>query len=64
MLAPFLSVVVPNRNVSYANVPAAQNKCLAILRHQLEDYRIESEIVVVEYNPQPRAGEPRSDPAG
>jgi hypothetical protein len=51
--APFLSVVVPTRTDTYANVPAAQNTCLAILQHQLEGSRIESEIVVVDYSPDP-----------
>jgi hypothetical protein len=51
--APFLSMVVPTRNDTYANVPAAQNACLAILQHQLEGSRIESEIVVVDYSPDP-----------
>jgi hypothetical protein len=51
---PYLSLVIPTRNDSYpSNIPAIQGTSLAILRRQLEDARIESEILVVEYNPAP-----------
>ena len=60
-VSPYLSLVIPTRNDSYSsNIPAIQGTSLSILRRQLEDARIQSEILVVEYNPdpsQPRLGE-------
>src|SRR5689334_1183710 len=53
MSYPYLSLVIPTRNDNYANVVIAQNKCLSILQRQLEDEKIVSEIIVVEYNPDP-----------
>ncbi len=53
-ISPYLSLVIPTRNDSYpSNIPAIQGTSLSILRRQLEDARIESEILVVEYNPDP-----------
>ena len=52
MPAPYLTLVIPTRNDNYpSNLIPVQNKCLAILQRQLEEARIESEIIVVEYNP-------------
>jgi hypothetical protein len=54
MAEPYLTVVIPTRNDTYpSNVVAVQNKSLLILQRQLENARIESEIIVVEYNPDP-----------
>jgi hypothetical protein len=54
MPQPYISLVIPTRNDSYpSNVPAVQNKSLLILQRQLEAARLESEILVVEYNPDP-----------
>src|SRR5579863_9733970 len=51
---PYLSLVIPTRNDDYpSNVLAVQNKSLVILQRQLEDAKIESEILVIEYNPDP-----------
>jgi len=51
---PYLTLVIPSRNDGYpSNVIAVQNKSLLILQRQLEDARIESEIIVVEYNTDP-----------
>jgi hypothetical protein len=52
---PYLSLVVPTRNDDYpSNVAGIQGKSLSILQRQLEDARLESEILVIEYNPDPR----------
>lgn len=54
MPQPYISLVIPTRNDSYpSNVLAVQNKSLLILQRQLEAARIESEILIVEYNPDP-----------
>ena len=54
MPQPYISLVIPTRNDSYpSNVIEVQNKSLLILQRQLEAARIESEILVVEYNPDP-----------
>jgi len=51
---PYLSLVIPTRNDTYpSNVLAVQNKCLTILQRQLESAGIDSEIIIVEYNPDP-----------
>ncbi len=51
---PYLSLAIPTRNDSYpSNIPAIQGTSLSILRRQLEDAQIESEILIVEYNPDP-----------
>src|ERR1700722_2211647 len=53
-VSPYLSLVIPTRNDSYpSNIPAIQGISLSILRRQLEDARIQSEILVVEYNSDP-----------
>ena len=54
MKPPYLSLVIPTSNDTYpSNELRVQNKCLSILQHQLERARLESEILVVEYNPDP-----------
>jgi len=54
MSQPYLSLVIPTRNDSYpSNVLAVQNKSLLILQRQLEQARLESEILVIQYNPDP-----------
>ena len=54
MPQPYISLVIPTRNDGYpSNVLAVQNKSLLILQRQLEAARVESEILVVEYNPDP-----------
>ena len=54
MPQPYISLVIPTRNDSYpSNVLEVQNKSLLILQRQLEAARLESEILVVEYNPDP-----------
>lgn len=50
-VAPYLSLVLATSNDSYGNLAISQSRCLALLQHQLEQRRIESEIIVVEYNP-------------
>jgi hypothetical protein len=56
MKAPYLSLVVTTSNDSYGNLASTQSKCLSLLQRQLEDRRIDSEIVIVAYNP--AAGSP------
>ena len=54
MPRPYISLAIPTRNDNYpSNVLAVQNKSLLILQRQLEAACLESEIVVVEYNPDP-----------
>lgn len=54
MARPYLSLVIPTRNDSYpSNILPVQNRCLSILQQQLEEQRIDSEIIVVEYNSVP-----------
>jgi len=56
MARPYLSLVIPTRNDTYpSNILPVQNKCLSILQQQLEAARIDSEIIVVEYNSVPSA---------
>jgi hypothetical protein len=51
---PYLSLAIATRNDDYpSNVLAVQNASLVILQRQLEAARIESEILVIEYNPDP-----------
>mgnify|MGYP001793235885 CR=1 FL=1 len=52
MSPPYLSLVIPTRNDEYPSktIPV-QGKCLRLLQRQLEAAGIESEILVVEYNP-------------
>lgn len=54
MPQPYISLVIPTRNDSYpSNVLAVQNKSLLILQRQLETARLESEVLIVEYNADP-----------
>jgi hypothetical protein len=52
MQQPYISLVIPTRNDNYPS-SAVQGKSLLILQRQLEAARVESEILVVEYNPDP-----------
>ena len=54
MPQPYISLVIPTRNDSYpSNILAVQNKSLLILQRQLEAARLESEILIIEYNADP-----------
>ncbi len=54
MPQPYISLTIPTRNDSYpSNVLAVQNKSLLILQRQLEAARLESEILIIEYNADP-----------
>ena len=54
MPRPYLSLVIPTRNDAYpSNILPVQNQCLSVLQRQLEAARIDSEIIVVEYNSDP-----------
>lgn len=51
---PYLSIVIPGRNDNYGGEQRERlNFCCAALLEQLEHFRIESEIVLVDYNPPP-----------
>ena len=52
MPQPYISLVIPTRNDTYP-CGDVQNKSLLILQRQLEAARVESEILVVDYNPDP-----------
>ena len=52
MSSPYLSLVIATRNDEYpSNTIPVQGKCLRLLQRQLETAAIESEILVIEYNP-------------
>jgi hypothetical protein len=54
MPQPYISLVIPTRNDDHpSNVLAVQNKSLLILQRQLETARLESEILIIEYNADP-----------
>ena len=54
MSQPYISLTIPTRNDNYpSNVLAVQNKSLLILQRQLEAARLESEILIIEYNADP-----------
>jgi len=51
---PYLSLVIPTRNDEYpSNTVLVQGKCLGMLQRQLEESKIDSEILIIEYNPDP-----------
>src|SRR3954451_21086277 len=52
MPQPYISLVIPTRNDSYP-CGDVQHKSLLILQRQLEAARVESEILIVDYNPDP-----------
>lgn len=53
-MRPYLSLVIPTQNHDHPSCAlTVQNTCLALLQRQLEEHRIASEILVIDYNPLP-----------
>jgi len=51
-MPPYLSLIIPAQNHDHPSCALpAQNTCLALLCRQLEEHRIASEILIVDYNP-------------